>query len=149
MDITPLSTAVSIAPLRVVQKLLDCCANDTVFRGQLLHFAARRTDDDCVAVVELVLRRCQARVNAMMWEDQPLSYECYKLTGLGTPLHEVAREGLPVIAEILLREGADIHRRDSCGKTALERAEIVRNDAVAELLRNAKQKYIACAESKI
>ncbi|KAF2763782.1 ankyrin, partial [Teratosphaeria nubilosa] len=133
---TPLSTAVAKAPLSIVQRLLQSCPETRKLRRQLLHFAARRTDDPGIAVLQLVLDACEAEINARMWQDCPLAYECYKVTGIGTALHENARAGRRDLAEIILSQGADISIRDSCRHTALEVAEIAGNDPVADLLKH-------------
>ncbi|CAK3983506.1 ankyrin repeat domain-containing 50-like [Lecanosticta acicola] len=146
--LTPLSTAISVAPLAIIQQLLNHCGPDTVFQGQLLHFAARRSDSVSVQVVQLILRRCQPYFNAIMWDNQPLAYECYKITGLGTPLHEAAREGRPEIAEALLREGASTSIHDTRGRTAIELAEIAGNVEVVKVLHNL-EKETASSVAKI
>lgn len=75
-----------------------------------------------------------------MWQDCPLAYECYRVTGIGTALHEVARTGRPELAAILLQRGADISLRDSRGHTALEAAESVGNEPVLDLLKHMEKK---------
>lgn len=138
MGTTPLSTAVARAPLSIVEMLFQSCADPTTLQGQLLHFAARRCDDEGSEVLRLVLDRCKPDVNSQMWQDCPLAYECYKLTGLGTALHEVARTGRPNLAMILIAHGADACIQDSCGRTALEVAQIAGNEPVRAFLSEYK-----------
>lgn len=138
MDITPLSTATGCAPLPIVKQLLASCPEGTSFRGQLLHWAARRESDDAGQVVRLILEHCQPDINGVFYCDDPFSYELQKVTGLGTALHEVAKMGQRDVAELLLQIGTDISIRDSRGNTALETAEQYGNHPVADLLRRAE-----------
>ncbi|KAF2211817.1 hypothetical protein CERZMDRAFT_98251 [Cercospora zeae-maydis SCOH1-5] len=136
--ITPFSNAVKVAPLRTIQQCLDHCHEDTVFKGYPLHTASQRNDDISVEVVELVLRRCRCNVNSIEWDDNAFTYACWKVMGLGTPLHEVAKGGHPGVAELLLREGVDMTIKDSLGKTAIEVAEAMGNVEVMRVLRDAE-----------
>lgn len=132
---SPLSTAVARAPLSIVEMLLQKFPDTTNFQRQLLHFAARRTDDESGEVLRLVLDRCQPDVNAWMFEDCPLAYECYKVTGLGTALREVARTGRLDLAGLLIAHGADVSIRDSCGRTAYELAQLAGHECILDLLK--------------
>lgn len=143
MDITPLSTAAGCAPFPIVKQLLVHCPQDTVFQGQLLHWAARRDSDDADQVVRLILERCQPDINSTLYAGDPFSYALQKATGLGTALHDVAKMGRQSVAELLVQAGTDISIRDSRGNTALETARQYQNDAVAEFLRRAEKKLAA------
>lgn len=137
MDITPLSTAVAGARYPVVEQLFKHCPSTTVFRGQLLHFAAGRHEpEDYDLILRLVLRRCPNEINALMYQDHCFSYEVRKVVGLGTPLHEAARMGRLSGVQILIANGAHTWIRNSDGKTALEVAEREQNAAVANELRS-------------
>lgn len=138
MDITPLSTAVAEARYSVVEQLFTRCPATTIFRGQLLHYAAgRRIPEDCDVVLQLVLQRCQKNINALMYQDHGFSYEVRKVVGLGTALHEAARVGRLSTVRILIANGADTSIRDSCGSTALEVAEREHKLTAADELRSA------------
>ncbi|KAK0930025.1 hypothetical protein LTR29_016859 [Friedmanniomyces endolithicus] len=139
---TPLSTAAANASLDVIRKVFSSCPSPTSLRGHLLHFAVRRSDAEADAVVLLILNSVQPHINARMWEDCPLAYECFKLTGLGTALHETAKAGSVAVAEILLRHGADISIQDSCGRTAREVAELYGNQPVLDLLRDVEKGHL-------
>jgi len=115
--------------------LLQSCPDTTNFKGLLLYFAARRTDDESGEVLRLVLDRCQPNVNARMFEDCPLAYECYKVTGLGTALHEAARTGRLDPTGLLIAHGADVSIRDSCGRTAYEIAQLAGHECILDLLK--------------
>jgi ankyrin repeat protein len=143
MDITPLSTAVGCAPPSIIIQMFDWCPPDTTFRGGLLHWAARRKDDDAVEVVQLVLDRCHTNVNKIEYEDDPFSYEARKVAELGTALHEAAKIGSPRVVEFLIQKGTDITIRDSCGQTALEAAEAWESQAAVEILRRAERRLAA------
>jgi len=137
---TPLSTAVAEAPLAIAQKPLRGCHDTRPWRGQLLHFATRRTDSEGSAILHEVLGVCQPDINAHMWQDCPLGYACYRVTGIGTALHEVARTGRPELAAILLQQEADVSIRDSCGQTALEVAVATADHTVRDLLQHMEGK---------
>ena len=134
---TPLTTAAAVSSLNIIRSILRSCASPTSLRRQLLHFAARRTDAEAAAVVELIMDAVQPHINARMWEGWPLADESYKLTGLGTHLHEAAKAGSAAVAEILLRHGIDVTISDSLGRTAYEVAEVYGNQRVLALLRDA------------
>nr|POF13268.1 ankyrin repeat and sam domain-containing protein 1a [Quercus suber] len=139
MDITPLSTAVECAPMPIVKQLFAHCPSSTLFRGQLLHWAARRTSDDANDVVQLVLERCRPDLNKTWYEDDVFSYEVRKIVGIGTALHEAARVGQASVVRTLLQEGTDVSIRNSRGNTALEVAELYENHAAAALIRYAEK----------
>ncbi|KAK3616232.1 hypothetical protein LTR56_026093 [Elasticomyces elasticus] len=139
MDVTPLSTAVGCAPLPIIKQLFAHCPLSTPLRGQLLHWAARRTSDDADDVAQFVLERCRPNLNKILYGDDAFSYEVRKVVGLGTALHEAARMGRPSVVQMLLRKGTDISIRDSRGNTALEVAELYENHAAVSLLRFAEK----------
>jgi hypothetical protein len=63
-------------------------------------------------------------------------YDCLQIVGLGTPLHAAARGGCASIAELLLREGADVSIGDSCGEATVQVAEAAGNVEVVRGLRD-------------
>ncbi|CZT15072.1 uncharacterized protein RCC_00976 [Ramularia collo-cygni] len=139
MDLTPLSTAVSFAPLAIVKQLFAHCPPDTFFQGQLLHWAAGRIADDAEDVVRLVLERCPPDINKIKYENDEFSFVMRRCAGLGTALHDAATSGHPSVVQMLLQMGADVSIRDSCGKTALEVAKAHGHHAAAELLQCAEK----------
>jgi ankyrin repeat protein len=54
--------------------------------------------------------------------------------GLGSALHAAASEGHTKVVSLLLEKGADVHLKDSKGRTALERARIAKHAGVVALL---------------
>lgn len=139
IDTTPLSVAVEYAPRSIVELLFHHTPHPQ--HGQLLHHAAKRRTKDCVEVMEMVMERFGSRnrrveVNKIMYADDAFSYEMYKIIGLGTPLHEVARCGRSETVRVLLECGVDVKALDSRGNTAMWVAELAGNRAVVdELLR--------------
>ncbi|KAM3414640.1 Caskin-2 [Cercospora zeina] len=138
LDITPLSTALERAPFPIIKQLFAHCPPNTCFRGQLLHWAARRISDDAEDVVRLVLERCRPDLNKILYKDDAFSYEVRKVVGLGTALHEAARSGHPSVVRLLIQRGTDVTIRDCRGNTALEVAELHENHAAVALLRCAE-----------
>lgn len=136
MDITPLSFAVQNAPLWAIKMLLEPLSS--VRNGQLLHYAASRNLNDSGEICRYILQRCgdSFSVNDIMYRDHPYSYESLKVIGLGSPLHEAARDGRPEAALVLLEHGVDPMVLDSNGRTALEVATLHGNEAVAQCLKH-------------
>nr|POE63630.1 isoform 2 of ankyrin-2 [Quercus suber] len=134
IDTTPLSKAVQFAPFRIIKMLFASVPSPQ--NGQLLHYAAFRTLDDCGEVCRFILEHCDFGINDIMYQNHAMSYESYKVTGLGTPLHEVARCGRPETALVLLEYGADLTIPNSHGHTVLQVAETAGNEAVAQCLRH-------------
>ena len=134
MDMTPLSTAVQYAPFPVIERLF--AYSQAPYHGQLLHYAALRTSNDCEKVIKLVLQQGHiSQVNDTMYQNHAFSFEIRKCVGLGTPLHEAARTGNPGAIRVLLDNGADAAALNTCGQTALEVAEISDNRTVSDLIR--------------
>ncbi|KAK5173714.1 uncharacterized protein LTR77_002395 [Saxophila tyrrhenica] len=136
MDITPLSNAVLKAPLPVIELLF--AHSNPPYRGELLHNAAMRTTGDAEEVVRMVLERCQLDINHIVYEGDVFSYEVWKVSGLGTALHEAAKIGNASVVQLLLASGADVSIRDSCGRTALEVAELFGHHSIVEMLRGSE-----------
>ena len=104
-----------------------------------MHRAAFRTREGTDEVLKLVLARCPEDINRIMYWHQPLPYAMYREGGLGTPLHNVAEQGKPTAAQILLEAGADASMKNSRGMTALQVAEREGNAEVARVLRAQEQ----------
>jgi ankyrin repeat protein len=138
--LTPLSIAVEIARLGIVQKLFRHCAsaNTARYEGQLLHFAARRTDEFAIPVIRLVIDHCgREDINGLQWDGVWHQREYWHRIkgGLGTPLHEAAKVGRPDVVKLLLKDGADWNLLDSSNRTPVQTAEQEDNRLVADYLR--------------
>lgn len=106
-----------------------------VNKGQILPFSVARDESYSLDIARLLLD-LGALVNKRMYEDDPYSWALYKVTGLGTPLHQAAADGRIGVVSLLLRQGADRTIRDTRGKTALELAEENGHETVVKILRN-------------
>ena len=58
-----------------------------------------------------------------------------------TVLMWAAQSQSPEFVKFLLERGADIHKQDENGRTALDHAEGMLNSAVVQLLREAERRY--------
>ncbi|KAL8927865.1 MAG: hypothetical protein Q9172_001165 [Xanthocarpia lactea] len=110
LDITPLSIAVRGAPFEVIELLF--AHGGSIEYGQLIHFAVDRNLPDRLRVFHWILEK-GARVNDIMFQNDPHSTWQEEFTGLGTPLHRAARNGLGDMVEILLSRGANPWIKDS------------------------------------
>lgn len=117
LDMTPLSVAVEIAPMNVIELLFR--RGGSVSSGQLLHHAVWRDAPDHEGVFQMILDM-HPPINNIMYQD----LHCYYLQrafGLGTPLHGAVTNGDVRIAKLLLDHGANPLIRDSRGETVLDR----------------------------
>lgn len=133
LDATALSTAVYEGPVEVIKLLLQ--QSQPPFRGQLLHHATQRSGDDVDRVLQMVVSACHPDIDQVMYSDHPLSYELYKVTGLGTALHTAAQTGTATAARMLVSLGADVSVKGTRGRTALEVAELAGNAGVVQVLK--------------
>lgn len=135
LDITPLSVAVEIAPLSMIELLFQY--GGTTERGQLLHHAAMREGPDHVEVLDFLFARGVTDVSGLLYGNHPDSFQLMSNVGLGTPLHVAAEKGMLGTVQYLLDKGADIQMRDTRGRLAIDCAGSNRHSAVVEVLRRA------------
>jgi ankyrin repeat protein len=109
LDLTPMSYAMTDAPLAMIDELFSKGAN--VHRGQLLHHAVLRKNNALELVQKLVT--AGAPINEVKYEKDPKSYNKRVVFGLGTPLHRAAEFNKTDIVEYLLSMGADPLKLDS------------------------------------
>ncbi|CAK1366608.1 hypothetical protein CB0940_09032 [Cercospora beticola] len=135
MGRTPLSSAIQYASFRVVEMLFDHGGN--IEQSSLLHAAiGRENGREREQMVEYLLQK-GAPVNAVLHQDdRPEAYRMHEAFGLGTPLHFAAAKGYEDILRLLVRHGAKLDIKDSCGQVALERAEMEGHEAAAQFLRD-------------
>ncbi|KIW22029.1 uncharacterized protein PV07_12569 [Cladophialophora immunda] len=110
-DMTPLSIAAAFATQEVIQYLFD--AGASVKFGQPLHYAVQRRRSK--EILELIIQK-GASVNAVMFQDDPVSFLHFECLGLGTPLHEAARSKNKDLIKFLLEKGADPTIKDTRGR---------------------------------
>jgi ankyrin repeat protein len=105
-----------------------------IHSGQLLHFAAQRTDR-CSLQVILFLLDHGAWINAVQYQNDPVGWAENKLLGMGTPLHVAAHFGNAEVVKLLLMHGADSSIRDSRSKTAIDIARDRGHSTVVQILQ--------------
>ena len=133
LELTPLSYAIQFATFDVIKALFDY--GGSVHTGQLVHYAVRRDQPDCLKVLAFLLDK-GASINDVMYQDQINSYQLQEAFGLGTPLHEAAQHGKLDVIQFLLAKGADPNIPDSLGQTVVQRAEFYKHPEVADLIRH-------------
>lgn len=126
IDLTPLSYAVELAPLSLVEELLG--RGGDVHKGELLHHAMDRSSDR-VKVLALLLDR-GAPLNTRMYENDNASARLYPFMGLGTPLHKAVNIENVECVRYLIERGANINIRDTKGQSARELAEKLGNQDI-------------------
>jgi hypothetical protein len=124
---------VQCAPLAIVKMLFEHCPAPQ--HGHLLHRAAVRSREDCVAVMQLVFDHFHPDVNSIRYADHAFAFALYKVMGLGTAFHEAARSGRPETIIWSLDHGADPTIPDSNGRTPAEAAEWLGNAPATEYLK--------------
>ncbi|KAL9594939.1 MAG: hypothetical protein Q9219_006745 [cf. Caloplaca sp. 3 TL-2023] len=132
IDVTPLSIAVRHASFDNIRVLFD--HGGSIKHGQLLHFAVNRDLPDRLDVLEYLLNK-GARINDVMFENSPSSYEQERLSGLGTPLNSAAKIGRLDVVDFLLSRGADPLIKDSYGKLPIDKAKYYGWSDVIDRLR--------------
>lgn len=132
-DTTPTSMAIKYAPMTTVEMLLN--RNNSIERGQLLHFAVRREGEDSLEAVELLLNLGfpinRIRVNYHM-KHRPLGRE----NEVGTSLFIAAHLGRDDTVTYLLSRGANATIKPNEGRTALDAAEIKGRSSTIQILRD-------------
>jgi hypothetical protein len=93
IGMTPLSIGLQNASLAIIKLLYERCSAPK--HGHLLHHAACRSKEDCVAVLQLVLDHFHPDINGIQFANHAFPFAVYKALGLGTALHEAARAGRP------------------------------------------------------
>ena len=90
-------------------------------------------DDAGLTPLHLAALQCHTNVIALLLaKGADVNHEAKDDT---TPLHAAAQEGCLDGVKMLLARGAKINARDGQGRTALKRAELWRQNVVAEFLR--------------
>ena len=135
LDYTPLSVAVTRAPLSIIELLFQ--TGGTTQHGQLLHYAANRREPQYAEVFTLLLSKGATGMNDRLYEHRPENYEMHKSIGLGTPLHIAATAGLYDTVKHLLDHGADCSVVNSRGHLAKDCALFGQHFDVVELLSSA------------
>lgn len=130
IDLTPMSYAVRIAPLGLVETLLD--RGGDVQRGELLQNAIERSVDT-VEVLKLLIYR-GAPLNMTIYENHQASSRLYPFMELGTPLHKTTTMGKTDVVRYLLERGADVTIKNTKGYTAVECAARAGFTEVVEIL---------------
>lgn len=131
LDTTPLGWAVQIAPFPVIELLF--AHGGSIERGQLLHHAIWRQQDDRMEVVKYLLEK-GANVNAVMFRNDYWSYLQREMLALGTPLHYAAKQGDVDLIQLFLDRGADASMLNTAGKLPHEEAQRANHIEAAELL---------------
>ncbi|KAL2438974.1 hypothetical protein ABEF95_015239 [Exophiala dermatitidis] len=130
-DMTPLSVAVQEASLEIIQLLFDHGASCEY--GQPLHYVTRRSSADLLDVAQLLLLR-GARINEILYQSHPPSFQRFQFMRMGTPLHEAAERGDMEMVEFLLNNGADATIQDTLGERPIQRAARYNHPEVVRLL---------------
>lgn len=132
---TPLSFAVTQSPLETIKLLISSNQryNQDLSTGDLVHRAVKRCGKEQNLEILDVLIRAGAPVDNALW-DQPPAYHTKQHFLRGTPLHEACKHGYAEVADMLIANGANPHkkktryRRDE-GETPYEIA-VAKNDGV-------------------
>lgn len=119
-DVTPMSRAVSRAPLPTLRLLFD--RGGSVQRGQLLHFVVNRNEPDITDIIDLLLD-LGAPLNELQYRNHAVSWAENKCLGLDAPLHGAIQLQNREAVLHLMRRGADATIEDSWGRSAIVLAE--------------------------
>jgi len=136
LDQSTLSKAIVVGSMEVVDFLL--AKEDDVTRGDLLHCAAERTDQNEGAALALELLQRGADVNAHRYNNTVALRQRY-LSKLETPLHTACFHKNAAVAKILLDHGANLHSHmlqqfKEVGPTPFEVARTSSSTELADLL---------------
>ena len=104
--------------------------NQDVLQSAAESFAPNR-----LPVMQFLLDN-SADIDAVKWKHHDLSFQTFNAAELGTALHYAAKMGHVDRVEWLLRKGADKDVLDSTGHTALQLAELYRQQKTMALLRS-------------
>jgi ankyrin repeat protein len=129
IDCIPLSYAVQLAPISVIELMLS--HGGDVSKGQLLQYAIFR-DTDVNEVITMLVDR-GAPLNAAMHEDGHTLMRFWPMS-LGTPLHIAAELGRTDAIRYLVNLGADTSVKDANGRTVAELAQQLNQTEVVRLL---------------
>lgn len=118
VNLTPLSDAVRLAPISIINLLFD--HGGDVTKGELLHHAMDRDNDNAtmLQVITLLLDK-GAPINRNMYEDDELGMQMCTQRSM-TPLHYAAVKNLVDIARLLVHRGANVHKLDNAGVIRLD-----------------------------
>lgn len=131
IDCTPLSYAVQLAPIRIIELMLS--RGGDVQKGQLLQYAIFRTTD-INDVISLLVDK-GAPLNDTMFQDGHTLMRFWPMS-LGSPLHIAAELGKTDAIRHLIDLGADTSVKDAHGRTAAERALELNQMEVVRLLES-------------
>ena len=131
IDCTPLSYAVQLAPISIIELMLS--RGGDVQKGQLLQYAIFRTTD-LNDVISLLVSK-GAPLNATMYQDGPTLMRFWPMS-LGTPLHIAAELGKTDAIRHLVNLGADTSVKDAHGRSVVERAQELNQMEVVKLLES-------------
>jgi hypothetical protein len=106
----------------------------SVQHGQLLHFAAKRTQPDHVEVLDFILSKGVPGMNKRMHQHRPANYYMQECVGLSTPLEWAATAGLLDTVQHLLRHGADPSIKNSRGGLRIKSAAYHKHHDIAAVL---------------
>ncbi|KXT07640.1 hypothetical protein AC578_10185 [Pseudocercospora eumusae] len=114
-------TAESASP-EIVRQVLDHGGRPNACYA--LHAACKWRTSKRLEVIKMLVDEYGANnVNALEFEYDPVTFELWRNSPLGTPLHYAARFGSADAVRFLLAKGADKNVLDSVGKTAMAWAE--------------------------
>lgn len=120
-NVTLILVAVNKASMSTIRLFLEHCGG--ILRGQLLHFAINRDNEDVLEVIELLLN-LGCPINSIQFQDDPRAWMEVKLGEPGTPLFTAVQNGKRDIVAYLLSREADSYRSLIKGRTPAEAAEI-------------------------
>jgi hypothetical protein len=137
LDLTPMSYAMTDAPLSMVDMLFLRGGN--IRYGQLLHHAVLREGPDALELVRKLIEEHGAPFDEVKYKDKPDSFSKRCMFGLGTALHRAAEFNKRDIVEYLLWKGADPLKLDTKGRTPRFWAEERGHKEVADILESAEE----------